>query len=211
MTSRRSRSRRVAVAPGVGPGGRTDAGCRAGLRCCGSERDLGGASGTWGVSDGREARRDERGWGCGEGRGGGEPGLSRAYAAGVARGARQLQCSAEESGVQAFAAADAGGAVVAGPGAVRPHGGGHGRDREVDLSAAVAVGASTTPAAGALRLAHRALETHARDVGYQAERGLIGPGLRGRAACSESCGGTGAARHARVAAVALSRDGGDRG
>jgi hypothetical protein len=94
-----------------------------------------------------------------------EQGLSRAYAAGLARGATNTQCAAEEERT-------------------------YGTLRLLTLATlrlpdlflyahivevladddhpvpSVAVRAITTTAAGALRLAHRALETHARDVGY---------------------------------------------
>ncbi len=99
-----------------------------------------------------------------------EPGLRRAYAAGVARGASNTQCSAEEERTYGtlrlltlatlrlpdlFLYAHIV-EVLAG-------------DPDYDRVPPVAVRAITVPAAGALRLAHRSLETHARDVGYQAD------------------------------------------
>ena len=99
-----------------------------------------------------------------------EPGLRRAYAAGIARGASNTQCSAEEERTYGtlrlltlatlrlpdlFLYAHIV-EVLAG-------------DPDYDRVPPVAVRAIITPAAGALRLAHRALETHARGVGYQVE------------------------------------------
>jgi hypothetical protein len=96
--------------------------------------------------------------------------LRRAYAAGIARGASNTRCSAEEERMYGtlrlltlatlrlpdlFLYAHIV-EVLAG-------------DPDYDPVPPVAVRAITTPAAGALRLAHRALETHARDVGYQIE------------------------------------------
>ena len=98
-----------------------------------------------------------------------EPGLRRAYAAGIARGASNTQCSAEEERMYGtlrlltlatlrlpdlFLYAHIVEVLVSDP------------DRPVPP---VAMRAITMPAAGALRLAHRALETHARDVGYQVD------------------------------------------
>ena len=98
------------------------------------------------------------------------PELRRAYAAGVARGATNTWCAAEEERTYGtlrlltlamlrlpdlFLYAHIV-EVLAGDGD-------HGRVPPV------AVSAITATAAGALRLAHRALETHARDVGYEIE------------------------------------------
>ena len=97
-----------------------------------------------------------------------QPELRRAYAAGVARGVTNTQCAAEEERTYGtlrlltlatlrlpdlFLYAHIV-EVLAG-------------DDDHHPLPSVAVRAITTTAAGALRLAHRALETHARDVGYE--------------------------------------------
>ena len=99
-----------------------------------------------------------------------DPGLRRAYAAGVDGGASNTQCSAENERTYGtlrlltlatlrlpdlFLYAHIV-EVLAG-------------DPDHDRVPPVAVCAITTAAAGALRLSHRALETHARDVGYQVD------------------------------------------
>jgi hypothetical protein len=99
-----------------------------------------------------------------------EPRLRRAYAAGIARGASNTECSAEDERTYGtlrlltlatlrlpdlFLYAHIV-EVLAG-------------DPDYDRVPPAAVRAISTPAAGALRLAHRALETHAHDVGYQVE------------------------------------------
>jgi hypothetical protein len=135
-----------------------------------------------------------------------DPGLRRAYAAGIARGASNTQCSAEEERTYGtlrlltlatlrlpdlFLYAHIVEVLAS--------------DR--DPLPPVAVRAITTPAAGALRLAHRALETHARDVGYQVEvwvdRALEHAGalLAGEVDAEAPV----LLDHARLAAIALTR------
>ncbi len=136
-----------------------------------------------------------------------EPGLRRAYAAGLARGATNTQCTAEEERtygtlrlltlatlrlpdlflyahiVEVLAGDD---------------------DHPVP---SVAVRAITTTAAGALRLAHRALETHARDVGYELDA-WIDRALEYTGALLSSHLDAEAPvllDHARLAAIALTR------
>jgi hypothetical protein len=136
------------------------------------------------------------------------PGLRRAYAAGIARGASNTHCSAEEERMYGtlrlltlatlrlpdlFLYAHIV-EVLAG-------------DPDYGRVPAVAVRAIITSAAGALRLAHRALETHARDVGYRVEvwvdralehvGALLSGELDGEAPVLLD--------HARLAAIALSR------
>ena len=96
-----------------------------------------------------------------------EPGLRRGYAAGVARGASNTQCSAEDERTYGtlrlltlatlrlpdlFLYAHVAQTFS--------------EDPEVAGVPRVVVDAVRVIAAGALRLAHRALETHAGDVGY---------------------------------------------
>jgi hypothetical protein len=136
-----------------------------------------------------------------------ELGLRRAYAAGLARGATNTQCTAEEERtygtlrlltlatlrlpdlflyahiVEVLAGDD---------------------DHPVP---SVAVRAITTTAAGALRLAHRALETHARDVGYEVDAWIdralehTGALLAGQVDVDTPV----LLDHARLAAIALTR------
>jgi hypothetical protein len=97
--------------------------------------------------------------------------LSRAYAAGVAHGAASTRCAAEEERtytplrlltLAALHLPDL--ALYAYLLDVMDE------DDEVDRVRAVLAVEMGATAAGVLRLAHRALETHARDVGY--ERGV---------------------------------------
>lgn len=104
-----------------------------------------------------------------------EPEMRRAYAAGVARGASSTLCTAEEERTYGtlrlltlatlrlpdlFLYAHIV-EVLAG-------------DADEGRVPLVAVRALGETAAGALRLAHRALETHARDVGYEADAWIDG-------------------------------------
>jgi hypothetical protein len=135
-----------------------------------------------------------------------EPGLRRAYAAGLARGATNTQCTAEEERTYGtlrlltlatlrlpdlFLYAHIV-EVLAG-------------DR--DPAPSVAVRAITTTSGGALRLAHRALETHARDVGYALDAWIdraldyTGALLGGRVDADAPV----LLDHARLAAIALTR------
>jgi hypothetical protein len=123
-----------------------------------------------------------------------EPGLRRAYAAGIARGASNTQCSAEDERMYGtlrlltlatlrlpdlFLYAH----IVEVLASDRDH------------LPPVAVNAITAPAAGALRLAHRALETHARRRLRGRRVGRSGARARGRAALRRGrCAGAGAAR-----------------
>ena len=136
-----------------------------------------------------------------------EPGLRRAYAAGIARGASNTQCTAEEERTYGtlrlltlatlrlpdlFLYAHIV-EVLAGD-RDRPRAAGRGaRDHHAGR--------------GALRLAHRALETHARDVGYQVDawvdRALEHAGalLAGEVDAEAPV----LLDHARLAAIALTR------
>ena len=137
-----------------------------------------------------------------------EPQLRRAYAAGVARGASNTQCSAEDERAHGtlrlltlatlrlpdvFLYAHIV-EVLAG-------------DPDHDRVPPVAVRAIIASAAGALRLSHRALERHARDVGYQVDvwvdRALEHAGalLSGEVDAQTP----GLLDHARLAAIALTR------
>ena len=137
-----------------------------------------------------------------------QPGLRRAYAAGIARGASNTQCSAEDERTYGtlrlltlatlrlpdlFLYAHIV-EVLAG-------------DTDHDRVPPVAVRAIIASAAGALRLSHRALETHARDVGYQVDvwvdRALehAGAELSGELDAQMP----GLLDHARLAAIALTR------
>jgi hypothetical protein len=135
-----------------------------------------------------------------------EPGLRRAYAAGIARGASNTQCSAEEERTYGtlrlltlatlrlpdlFLYANIV-EVLAG-------------DR--DHLPSVALHAITTPTAGALRLGHRALETHARDVGYEVDVWVDRALERAGALLSSEVDGEAPLLldHARLAAIALTR------
>ena len=135
-----------------------------------------------------------------------EPGLRRAYAAGLARGATNTQCTTEEERtygtlrlltlatlrlpdlflyshiVEALAS-----------------------DR--DPLPPVAVRAITTTAAGALRLAHRSLETHARDVGYEVDAWIDRAREHTGALLSSQVDAEAPVLldHARLAAIALAR------
>jgi hypothetical protein len=138
-----------------------------------------------------------------------EPGLRRAYAAGVARGATNTQCTAEEERTYGtlrllthatlrlpdlFLYANIVEVLV-----------GDGDDD--DVLPPVAVRAITTTTAGALRLAHRALQTHARDVGYELDA-WIDRALEHTGALLSSQLDAEAPvllDHARLAAIALTR------
>jgi hypothetical protein len=137
-----------------------------------------------------------------------EPGLRRAYGAGIARGATNTECTAEEERMYGtlrlltlatlrlpdlFLYAHIV-EVLAG-------------DPETDRVPPVAVRAIITPAAGALRLAHRALETHARDVGYQVEAWVDRTLEHAGALLSSEVDGEAPVLldHARLAAIALTR------
>jgi hypothetical protein len=141
-----------------------------------------------------------------------EPGLRRAYAAGVARGARNMQCSAEEERTYGtlrlltlatlrlpdlFLYANIV-EVLAGDGD---------GDGDDDSLPPVAVRAISTTAAGALRLAHRALETHARDVGYEVEVWVDRALEHASALLLDEVDGEAPVLldHARLAAIALTR------
>ena len=99
-----------------------------------------------------------------------EPELRRAYAAGVARGATNTQCTAEEERTYGtlrlltlatlrlpdlFLYAHIVEVLAT--------------EADQERIPAVAVEAISTSVTGGLRLAHRALETHARDVGYEVD------------------------------------------
>jgi hypothetical protein len=137
-----------------------------------------------------------------------EPGLRRGYAAGIVRGASNTQCSAEEERTYGtlrlltlatlrlpdlFLYANIV-EVLAG-------------DPDYDRVPPVAVRAIITPAAGALRLAHRALETHARDVGYEAEAWVDRALERAGALLAAEIDAEAPLLldHARLAAIALTR------
>ena len=137
-----------------------------------------------------------------------EPGLRRAYAAGIARGASNTQCSAEDERMYGtlrlltlatlrlpdlFLYAHIV-EVLAG-------------DPDYDRVPPVAVRAITTPAAGALRLAHRALETHARDVGYEVDAWVDRALEHAGALLSSEVDAEAPVLldHARLAAIALTR------
>jgi hypothetical protein len=137
-----------------------------------------------------------------------ESGLRRAYVAGIAAGATNTQCSAEEERTYGtlrlltlatlrlpdlFLYAHIV-EVLAGDG-----------DR--GRVPPVAVGAISATGAGALRLAHRALETHGRDVGYEIEAWIDGAlEQAGVLLCSQiDADAPVLLDHARLAAIALTR------
>jgi hypothetical protein len=134
--------------------------------------------------------------------------LRRAYGAGVARGATNTQCTAEEERTYGtlrlltlatlrlpdlFLYAHIV-EVLAG-------------DRDGDRLPPVAVRAIITTAAGALRLAHRALETHAREVGYETGAWIDGALEHTVALLSSQVDAEAPVLvdHARLAAIALTR------
>jgi hypothetical protein len=137
-----------------------------------------------------------------------EPRLRRAYAAGIARGASNTQCSAEEERTYGTLRLLTLATlrlpdlflyvhiveVLAG-------------DPDCDRVPTVAIRAITSPAAGALRLAHRALETHARDVGYEVDAWVDRALEHAGALLSSEVDAKAPVLldHARLAAIALTR------
>jgi hypothetical protein len=127
-----------------------------------------GASGTWTVSD--EEKRVEMNMTEAVARAAAadEARLRRAYAAGVAHGAESTRCTAEEerthSPLRLLTLATLHLPDLAVYAYLLDL---FDQSDEVDRVRAVLVEEVVATAAGALRLTHRALETHARNVGYQ--------------------------------------------
>jgi hypothetical protein len=94
--------------------------------------------------------------------------LRRAYAAAVARGANNTLCTAEQEGAYGTLRLLTLASLRLPDLFLYSHLlEGFADDPEVERVPPVVVGAVRGIAAGALRLAHRALETHGRDVGYE--------------------------------------------